>query len=209
MERREKVFDLACPSCKHEFKKDLPTAIFAKENDEDILDFARITCPSCGEDFLLNYRFAYTDEINEFMIVNDPAFVDRKARLAFSTSLNLIDKFRKDELYRHELRVTYDYETLLEKIKIFERGLNDKVVELMKYFLIMSEDFAYGPEQIADFRYGEDNKFYLKTVLNVSLSMDFSDVLYDTIINNYEEALKKDRTLLIDKAWAEDFLSKN
>ena len=141
------------------------------------------------------------------MIVNDPAFVDRKARLAFSTSLGLIGASRKDELIKHTLRVTHNYDMLREKIAIFEAGLNDKVVELMKYFLINSEDFAYKADDIKEMTYKADGKFYLKTNLNVGLSLDFSDELYNTIVNNYGEFLKKDMELLVDRAWAEKFLT--
>lgn len=209
MERREKVFEITCPKCGHKFEKTLPTAIFSlgEERDEVLSGkFASITCPSCANEFLLNYRFAYTDEINRFMVVNDPAFVNKKARLAFSTSLGLIGKARKDELVKHKLRLSYDYKSLREKISILEMGLDDKVVELMKYFLINSEDFAYKPEQIKDFIFTEDKAFYLETVLNVGLKLEFSDILYNTIVENYGDYLKKDMNLFVDRAWAENFL---
>ena len=141
------------------------------------------------------------------MIVNDPAFVDRKARLAFSTSLGLIGAARKDELIKHTLRVTHNYDMLREKIQILEAGLDDKVVELMKYFLINNEDFAYKATDIKEMTYNADGKFYLKTNLNVGLSLDFSDMLYETIVNNYSELLKKDMEFLVDRAWAERFLT--
>lgn len=209
MERREKVFKITCPKCGHNFEKTLPTAIFPLGEDREKIikeDFATITCPACENDFILNYRFAYTDEVNLFMVVNDPAFVDKKARLAFSTGLGLIGAARKDELINHTLRLTYDYKALREKINILEMGLDDKVIELMKYFLINSEDFAYKPEQIKDFIFTEDKEFYLETVLNVGLKLEFSDILYDTIVNNYGDLIKKDMNLLVDRAWAENFL---
>lgn len=210
MERREKIFGVTCPKCNHKFEENLPTAIFSTGDENESIkagDFAGLTCPSCGNEFALNYRFAYTDEINQFMIVNDPAFVDRKARLAFSTSLGLIGASRKDELVKHTLRVTYDYDMLREKIAILEAGLDDKVIELMKYFLINSEDFAYEATDIKEMTYKADGKFYLTTQLNVGLSLDFSDMLYDTIVTNYSDYLKKDMELLVDRAWAEKFLT--
>lgn len=209
MERREKVYKITCPKCGHNLEKTLPTAIFPLGEDREKIikgNFATITCPDCENDFILNYRFAYTDEANLFMVVNDPAFVDKKARLAFSTGLGLIGASRKDELIKHTLRLTYDYKALREKINILEMGLDDKVIELMKYFLINSEDFAYKPEQIKDFIFTEDKEFYLETVLNVGLKLEFSDILYDTIVNNYGDLIKKDMNLLVDRAWAENFL---
>ncbi|WP_311482434.1 CpXC domain-containing protein [uncultured Anaerococcus sp.] len=209
MEKREKVFKIACPKCGHKFEESLPTAIFALGADrEEIIagNFANLTCPECGNKFVLNYRFAYTDEANLFMLVNDPAFVDRKARLAFSTGLGLIGAARKDELIKRTLRITYDYQALREKIAIFESGLDDKVVELMKYFLINSEDFSYDPCQIKDFIFTKDKEFHLKTVLSVGLKLEFSDILYDTIVNNYGDLIKKDMNYLIDRNWAKNFL---
>lgn len=209
MQRREKRFEIACPKCGHNFEKNLPTAIFADKPERDeILEgkFGEITCPECGGAFILNYRFAYTDEVNSFMIVNDPEFVDKKARLAFSTSLGLIGLDRKNELYKHKVRITYDYPTLKEKILIFEKDLDDRVIELMKYFLIHSDDFAYKPDQIKSFYYGENDKFYLETALNVGVSLDFSQTLYDTIVDNYGQIIKKDINHLIDRSWAEEFL---
>lgn len=209
MERREKVFGVTCPKCDHVFEETLPTAVFPTGLDRKKIsdgDFAELSCPSCGNKFILNYRFAYTDEDKHFMVVNDPAFVDKKARLAFSTSLGLIGSSRKDELIKHDLRISYDYKTLMEKIAIFEAGLDDKVVELMKYFLINSEDFAYEPSQIKDFVFTEEGDFYLETVLNVGLKMDFSEILYETIVKNYGDAIKKDMAYLVDRTWAEEFL---
>lgn len=95
----------------------------------------------------------------------------------------------------------------MEKIAILEMGLNDKVVELMKYFLINSDDFRYKPEEIKELIFTKDKEFYLETVLNVGLKLEFSDILYNTIINNYGDFLKKDMSLLVDKAWAEKFLN--
>lgn len=210
MKRREKLFTIKCPSCGHEFEKSLPTAIFAPDvKDIGSGEFARCKCPSCDYDFTLNYRFAYTDDEESFMVINDPAFIDRKARLAFSTSLGFIGGERKSKLHEISLRITYNYDQLYEKINILGAGLDDKVVELMKYFLLESEDFAYGPDQIVRFVFAEDKKFYLRTSLNVDLTVDFSDVLYDTIVNNYGKALKKDTSYLIDRNWAEKFLAKN
>ncbi|EEI86455.1 hypothetical protein HMPREF0072_0977 [Anaerococcus lactolyticus ATCC 51172] len=212
MEKREKVFEITCPKCSNKFEKSLPTAIFSLGEQRDEIfqgKFADITCPSCANEFILNYRFAYTDEINLFMIVNDPAFVDKKARLAFSTGLGLIGAERKDELIKHNLRITYDYQALKEKIYIFEAGLDDRVIELMKYFIINSEDFAYKPNQIKDFIFTENKEFYLETVLNVGLKLDFSDILYETILTNYGEFTKKDRSFLVDRTWAENFLKTN
>ena len=111
MQRREKRFEIACPKCGMGFEKDLPTAIFAESPERNEIlggKFGEMTCPECGRTFILNYRFAYTDETNAFMIVNDPDFIDKKARLAFSTSLGLIGLDRKNELYKHRLRITYD-----------------------------------------------------------------------------------------------------
>lgn len=212
MEKREKVFDITCPKCGHKFEKSLPTAIFSSiEEKEEILSgkFGNITCPSCANEFILNYRFAYTDETNLFMVVNDPAFVDKKARLAFSTGLGLIGAARKDELIKHNLRLTYNYKALREKIAIFEAGLDDRVIELMKYFLINNEDFSYKPDQVKDFIFTDKREFYLETVLSVGLKLDFSDLLYETILSNYGEAIKKDRSYLVDRAWAENFLNAN
>lgn len=209
MEKREKIFEITCPKCGHKFEKSLPTALFSLGEEKDKLlsgEFGQITCPSCGNVFVLNYRFAYTDEINLFMVVNDPAFVDKKARLAFSTGLGLIGADRKNELIKHTLRITYDYKALREKIAILELGLDDKIVELMKYFLINSENFAYKPDEIKDFIFTSDKEFYLETVLNVGLKLEFSDILYNTIVENYGEMIKKDMDLLVDRAWVEKFL---
>lgn len=76
----------------------------------------------------------------------------------------------------------------------------------MKYFLINSENFAYKPDEIKDFIFTSDKEFYLETVLNVGLKLEFSDILYNTIVENYGEMIKKDMDLLVDRAWVEKFL---
>lgn len=210
MEKRQKIFAIRCPKCGHHFEKTLPTAIFAHVNDDKNFseNFGILTCPSCDGEFILNYRFAYTDEIDEFMIVNDPEFVEKKARLAFSTSLGFLDKARKDELYKHKVRITYDYDQVREKIAIFKEGLDDRVVELMKVFLLESEDFAYKADQVKSFTFTDDKSFALVTELNVGVKVDFSDFLYDTVKENYKDKLGKEISYMVDRPWALDFLSR-
>jgi hypothetical protein len=209
MQTREKVFGVTCPVCKHSFETELNTAIFSATADrEKILnkEFGELLCPSCGHKFILNYRFAYTDDEIKFMIVKDPKFVDSKARMIFKSSLSLLDMAHKNEQDKYLTRMTSDLDEVREKIVIFENYLSDKAVELMKYILLESEELSLGHDDVDYFRLENDNKFHIVTKDGNEYTLGFVREVYDSLLSRYPKLLEIDKAEKVDKEWAYNFL---
>lgn len=211
MKTREKVFGVSCPSCGHDFESELNTAIFSSTGDRELLlnnEFAKLSCPSCGHEFVLNYRFVYTDEDVKFMIVNDPKFTCVQNRLAFVSSLAILDPSRKNEQDKYLTRMTTDIDEVREKIAIFEAYLSDKAIEILKYMLLESDELSLNHNDVASFRFTRDNDFHIITTDGEEYRLGFVREVYDKIANQYEGMFATDKAEKVDKAWAYDFLKK-
>lgn len=209
MQTREKIFGITCPACGQSFENELNTAVFSATNDRELIlanQFGIQHCPNCDHEFILNYRFAYTDDEIKFMLVNDPQFVDKKARLAFKSSLTLLDRFHKEEQEKYLTRMTSDIEELREKIVIFENYLSDKAIEIMKYILLESEELAFNHDDVLSFRLVDGNNFLIKTTDGGEYTLGFVREVYDTIIDQYDGLFETDKAEKIDKNWAYKFL---
>lgn len=211
MQTREKTFGITCPSCGHSFEKDLNTAAFATTDDRKAIltnEFGKITCPNCKHEFILNYRFVYTDEDTKFMIVNDPKFTDVKNRLAFVSSLAMLDKFHKDEQEKYLTRMTTDIEEVREKIIIFENYLSDKAVEILKYMLLESDELEFNHDDLESFRLIDQDTFLLRTTSGQEYTLGFVRPVYDRIVDQYKGLFDVSKAEKVDKAWAYEFLKK-
>lgn len=208
MKDRLKEFEITCPSCGHIFTRELNTAVFSDTVErEEILknDFGEVDCPVCNHKFILNYRFVYTDDELKYMIINDPKFVDPSSRLALVSSFKLLDAVRKNEAKKFRRVMTADIRDLREKILIFEAGLSDKVVEIMKYILLESDDLAIDHDDVKDFIYDGLDNFIIKTKTGNIMNLPFVREVYDRIDESYSKYFDE-KVDLVDKAWAYNFL---
>jgi hypothetical protein len=114
--------------CEHEFESEVPDEVDLSREPEArqaILsgDFQTIRCPSCGK--ALKPEFPVT--------VREPG-----------QSLFLVPELDRVAFYRGTLsypvaevdRVAIGYDELVEKLRIREAGLDDRVVEVLKYYLL-------------------------------------------------------------------------
>lgn len=206
-ENRPMTFSLTCPNCKKDFEKELTTAIFSDSDEASDLketNFKEITCPNCGHEFTLNYRFVYTDNEKKIMLVNDPKFLDKRNVLAFKSSLRLLDRLRKDEIKNFSIRMTTNSLDLKEKILIFEDGLDDRIVELMKFFIKESDGIKIPADKIDSFYY--KGKKFLISVGKEVFEIDFVEELYKMLEEKYGLYLQDSIAEVIDKDWAEKFM---
>ena len=114
--------------CEHEFESDVPDSVDLTEQPEArraILegDFQTILCPGCGK--TLKPEF--------------PVLVREPGRTLF-----FVPELDRVAYYRGKLpypvgevdRVAIGYDELVEKLRIREAGLDDRVVEVLKYYLL-------------------------------------------------------------------------
>ena len=134
--------DVSCPHCGAVVKTQMATGINAGENpelrarvlDETLFDWE---CPDCGYQAQLVYPCLYHDKIKNFMIYVVPNGCDCALE-----SVDVNETF--PQLSGVTKRVVTSLIGLKEKILIFEAGLNDDAVELVKLALVGVAAKKYG-----------------------------------------------------------------
>ncbi len=116
--------------CEKTFEADLPDRIDLSANPEyvsSILDgsFMSVKCPQCGKLLKPDFPLAIADEKKAVNLSYIPE-LDRDSYLLGKLSY---------EIGKPD-RVVIGYNELVEKIKEYESKLDDRVVELIKYFLL-------------------------------------------------------------------------
>ena len=97
-------------------------------------------CPECQHRALMPMPLLYHDEEKSLMMSFSPCSSEEKKMELY----NDIKKTSKESgdlqnLEGYNLRFVYDYNSLLEKILIFENGLSDKVIEVLKVLILMQK----------------------------------------------------------------------
>lgn len=114
---------IMCPVCKKSYKIDIWDSVNAQLNPElkeRILSntFYKTVCPSCKAETDCLYDFLYHDMNKKYMI-----------SLSQDYPVGLIKSIGESGYF---FRKVEDINQLIEKIRIFDTGLNDIVVEIMK-----------------------------------------------------------------------------
>lgn len=208
-DRRDKIFKVKCPSCNKTFEKSLPTAIFRHMKSFNLLEnneIGQLSCPSCGHDFRLNYRFVYTDYDKKLMFINDPKLEKKINQLAFKSSLKLVGRLKDENIDTFLIRMTTNIEDLREKIRIFEKGKLDNIIELMKIVIRENPDFKINPKTIRGFFFESNDKFKIVTNSGI-FEMDFVEEVYESFLDKYAPLIDEREVSLVDSTWAYDMIN--
>jgi len=139
--------EISCPKCGAAVKTELWPGVDAIRNpdlkarvmDETIFDW---TCPECGYAARFLYPFLYHDPEHKFMIYLSPN----------GGNCEEIDiETRFPQLSGIKKRLVPTPEALKEKILIFEAGLDDRAVELVKFALTGVLDKKHGKKASAGY----------------------------------------------------------
>lgn len=99
------------------------------DSKEDIMSgaFFEWECPSCHERFFIKKPFLYNDSEHKFMIYYIPGFEERAQKIP-----TLFKTKKEYDTDASTLRVASNFVDFVEKIRILEAGLDDRVVEAVK-----------------------------------------------------------------------------
>ena len=130
---RHHIEKVTCPSCHHEGDFELWDSIntaLDPEMKEKVLNQSIFlyTCPSCGETFRLNYSTLYHQMEDLVMIYLVPESEVKKTYEIFYEKNALADFHTEKYLNR----IVTSANQLIEKIKIFDAGKDDRIIELVK-----------------------------------------------------------------------------
>ena len=118
--------------CEHTFEVDFPEQFSidkTPETLEQILDgsFMSFTCPNCGKVLKPEFSFLLTDTTGDIEI----AFIPEEQRAAYMNG---------KESFPETKRVVIGYKELVEKIKIMKNNLDDRVIEIIKFYLLQKAE---------------------------------------------------------------------
>src|SRR5438105_3430619 len=126
---------IKCPTCGHVSSITFWSSVNATLSPtlrQQIMsdDMRNHVCLGCGQNLVINTDLLYHDMNLKFMIFYR---VTEGGRIP-SMSADFLEKFGAS-LPNHQLRFVTSWNQLKEKIRIFEAGLDDNIVEFVKMFV--------------------------------------------------------------------------
>lgn len=157
--------EVQCPVCGTTGEFEMWTSLNTQlnpEKKEQLLSGAlfQYICPHCGKSFNIDYPMLYhqmEDQIMIYYVVQeeDIQMVEEQFRGEFGDEETEITKVLKEDMNSYLYRIVGSQRELMEKIRIFDAGKDDRIVELVKR--IISDAVAdKNPEQ------GDVNFYYLE-----------------------------------------------
>lgn len=207
MERKETI---TCPECGTEndfvvwqsLNGDLDPEAKQRLIDGTLFDFK---CKKCGYESKVNYPILYHDMTHNVMIHCVPEEGVEEAYKEFVESENAFGI----KLPKYTKRIVTNHNSLREKAIIFEYGLDDRVIEIIKLFYYANASKQFPEANIRDvFFLVADGKFILEFIGDKPLSAEIADGMYDSIKADFAEKLEasEDDDVIINIGWASKIL---
>lgn len=131
--------DYKCEKCGHSQKVNIFPCINFNQNPEYYalvkdMSIFKVKCEKCGSEKIIQFDTLLIDETHQYFIylLTDRSLYNRfKYQITYfiETVLNKDDKY---DLSKYKTRLVFTPNDIVEKIAIFELGLDDEVIEIMK-----------------------------------------------------------------------------
>ncbi len=231
---------ILCPHCHRTSYFNIWNSINTKTDPETYgqvrnLSLFRFCCPYCRQTSSIKYSFLYHQMESALMIYYIPEDEDlnkTQELLRFvsagthhdnntntGTDAAAEDRLLENALAHYRYRIVRTKEEFLEKLAIFDSGLDDRIIELTK--IILSDE---AERQLSESGFRVKSAFFIFNKETMEKQLVFRDKnsnrtatisfdlpvanVYNQIIDRYSAALngphKKD--IIIDRNWASDIL---
>ena len=118
--------------------------------------------------------------------------------------MNDIDKRLRDG---YRTRIVTNQNSLREKALIFKCGLDDRVVELGKLFLIAHAGQQHPDAEFTDVFFNEsEGNYYFEFIGEQYMQAEFPRSFYDKISEELSDRFPEENTFIVDLAWAKSVL---
>lgn len=210
--------EIQCPVCGTTGEFEMWTSLNTQlnpEKKEQLLSGAlfQYICPHCGKSFNIDYPMLYhqmEDQIMIYYVVQeeDIQMVEEQFRGEFGGAETEITKVLKEDMNSYLYRIVGSQRELMEKIRIFDAGKDDRVVELVKR--IISDAVADKNPELGDVNlyYLEEEGEPLFVAVNskgVVGTVPIPNGMYEDMANGLQEKLPDLRSrseFRIDRDWA-------
>lgn len=185
-------------------------------------DIFKFICPHCGSEQFVNYSFLYHQMEDKLMIFycQDEEEVAKVRSLYaddFDTALNVQGGSETIDTTGYRRRIVIGADNLVEKIRIFDAGLDDRLLEIYKVLLYgqMQAELAAMPggDAVDDVFVDEQLDGSLNFVFvadgRAVGAVAFSQDVYEVIANQYRDAVERlaPTEPVINQDWAFDILA--
>ena len=199
---------IKCPKCGHEKQVSVWRSLngdIDPQAKQQLMDGSLFwhKCDGCGWQMDLFYPVLYHDMQNNAMVYCVAEQDIEEAKKVFASAEDMVE----DKIPGYRNRVVSDHNALREKAIIFDAGMDDRVIELVKIVYAsaaIKQGKAAKPEK-AYYR-KEGGKNFLEFVGEVPFGMEFDQTLYDRIAADFEKVFEKNNSFVINTQWAYDML---
>lgn len=166
------------------------------------------TCPVCGAKSYVDYGFLYHQMEDQIMIHYAASDKDAEDIYDLVTGKTMPDMMKEMVDSNYLIRIVRSQNQLREKLAIFDSGLDDRIIEIFKIFLLAKyqEDHPEGHETIELLYFADDGK-HLIQILADNRPAGVSEIpleFYERLKSDYNSKLpdiRKDEPF-IDRQWA-------
>jgi hypothetical protein len=213
----ERTISITCPGCGNSSDFVIWQSINTVMNPDmkqavrDCSAFA-FTCPHCKQTRNVDYGFLYHQMDDKIMIHYATSDEEAEEVEKMYASGHKIDEMLVDlRAENYMIRIVRSHNQLLEKLAIIDAGLDDRLVEIYKVFLLANaqkEKPELGNAEILMLT--DDGKHYLqflsdhKSIGYAEISMDTYRLLEDEFGESLPERGKQGP--LVDRRWALEFM---
>ena len=209
MERTESV---TCPKCGKvsdfivwgSLNADIDPEAQVQLIDGTIFHF---TCPECGHKSNVNYGMLYHNMTNRAMVhyVQEDSI---EQTIAMIHELEgKLDTFEQSLRSGYRTRIVTNQNSLREKALIFKCGLDDRIIELGKLFLIAHAGQQHPDAELTDVFFNESTgNYYFEFIGEQYMQAEFPRSFYDKISEELSDRFPEENTFIVDLAWAKSIL---
>lgn len=218
MAMRSKV-NFKCPECNANVEAEQWTAVNGEKNPQQKLKILEGTlfkakCPKCGKETKIGYPLLYNDTKQGYMIwlVYDDESVKNTINYFKSSKNDIVDDENGEEVDENcRRRIVMSPESLREKIMIFDSGLDDKMIEILKLAYAKEAQRTLRDDNIAAAFFSNRNgekHIEMYTEKGKAFVSPVSKKIYEEIEDKYggKASYAEDRVFIIDDVWALDLL---
>lgn len=188
---------------------DTPGLVSRAENGT----FFQHKCNKCGKKYNVWYPVMYLDPLMDIMIC-----YSTNVQEMIETQQAVLERRKDFENEQDDdciIRVTNSPHAFREKIKLFNDGFDDRVVEIMKTQVSMVGHTRNAIENVKEvFCWPDGDKFHFdficsgsSEVISTEVSMALYDLIYNKLINLIDE--QHPNPTEVDLDWAMNFLDRN
>lgn len=182
-------YSVKCPSCGNEIIFERWTSVNADINPEEKIkllngDFASVVCQKCGTISHLEYDFLYHEVRGKYMI---------------SVASDCTEVLKKSDCPdQYKFRSVSDVCHLVEKIRIFDLGLNDVVLEVVKRVI---KDLTGETGELIFYEIQDNDLSFV--IFDKKKNVSVKTELYDRALDNFlsENLLEPKAFILVDQTY--------